>query len=157
MLLLIFNPLFLSLFMFSGLCSCRLTKAQRASSYSLWRCPVHCSRGSQSLLILRGRTEMWRRSCCRLLRTPTVELLYSKVRNERHMEGHRIEGKTTSAWWWQDRQETKGLNSVVTCVPVISSGFTPVNISFFEHVVSNVHFQNLMNSFHTFLCLPCWF
>ena len=63
----------------SCLCACRWTKAQRASLSSWWRCLGLCSKGSQSWWILRAKTETWRRSCCRSLRTQTVELSYSKV------------------------------------------------------------------------------
>lgn len=78
---------------YSCLCSRRLTKARRASLSSWWRCLGRCSKRSQSWSIPRGKTETWRRSCCRSLRTRTVELSCNKVRTKEHVEGCRIEGK----------------------------------------------------------------
>lgn len=81
------------LFIYSCLCACRLTKAQRASLSSWWHCPGPFSKGSQSWSILRGKTETWRRFYCRLLRTQTVELSYNKVRIKKRVKGCRIEGE----------------------------------------------------------------
>lgn len=97
-----FSRLLVPLFFYSWLYSCRLTKARTASLFNWWRCLGHCSKRSQSWSILRGKTEMWRRSCYKLLRTQTVERSYSKVwtkKKKKNMEGWENTGKG-----WEDRQ-----------------------------------------------------
>lgn len=131
----------------SGIClfCCRLTKAQRASLSSWWRCLGRCSRRSQSWSIPRVKTETWRRSCCRWLKTLTVELLCSKVRTTKHVNEWGVEGRevvTIRYWLIAFFCFSSGISSIVKTSSITQSlkGIaTAGRHSFFNCFGRNLH------------------
>lgn len=99
--LMIIGQLYVSLFIYFCMFSWRLTKAQKANLLSWWRYLGLSNKGSQSWLILQGRTGMWKRSCSRWLRILTVEQLCNKVEKKDDEEWDRF---SLEERWHKQRQ-----------------------------------------------------